>query len=282
MSMISFVSIGVSTYQAPVSGSAPVSGAAPALQLQEVEHEHHHSSRENTLVSAMMAALQALGLGQPAAAATSPAADVPNATTPVATTRAPVTVDPVVDADTLDKAVKAFAHALFGALHQVGHGEHARRGEGDDHGDHSDGPSARSVRGYDGLVQRLEQLASSLGANPAVASAPAPPAPAVTPVPVAATPVATSEPPTPGAAVDVNVSVLNRGTSRLLTTFSRLIGLLQPASSTAPEAPTAPASASTPMADKLRLFLHTLAQSMHTASATPPVSATGSLLDVRA
>jgi hypothetical protein len=36
------------------------------------------------------------------------------------------------------------------------------------------------------------------------------------------------------------------------------------------------------MAEKLKLFLQTLAQSMHTASAAPPASATGSRLDVRA
>jgi hypothetical protein len=281
MSMISFVSIGVSTYQAPVAGSAPVSGAAPSPPPQAWEHEHHHSSRENTFVSAMMAALQGLGLGQPAAAATPPPVDVPDATTPVATTPVPVTADPMADADTIDKAVKAFAHALFGALHQIGRGEHVRRGEGDDHGEHSGGTSARSARGYDGLVQRLEQLASSLGASPAAASAPAPLAPAATPV-AAATPVEASEQPTAGAAVDGGASVLNRKTNRLLAAFGNLMAVLKPASSTAPEAPTVPASASTPMADKLRLFLQTLAQSMHTASAAPPVSASGSLLDVRA
>jgi hypothetical protein len=228
----------------------------------------------------MMAALQGLGLGQPAAA-TPPPVDVPDATTPAATSPASVTPDPVADADTLDKAVKAFAHALFGALHQFGRGEHMRRGEGDDHGEHSDGTSARSARGYDGLVQRLEQLASSLGASPAAASAPAPLAPAATPV-AAATPVEASEQPTAGAAVDGGASVLNRKTNRLLAAFGNLMAVLKPASSTAPEAPTVPASASTPMADKLRLFLQTLAQSMHTASAAPPVSASGSLLDVRA
>jgi hypothetical protein len=98
----------------------------------------------------------------------------------------------------------------------------------------------------------------------------------------AATPVEASEQPTAGAAVDGGASVLNRKTNRLLAAFGNLMAVLKPASSTAPEAPTVPASASTPMADKLRLFLQTLAQSMHTASAAPPVSASGSLLDVRA
>jgi hypothetical protein len=287
MSMISSVSNGVSAYQAPVS--AAVRGAALALPPKEVAREHEQRPRETTLVSAMMAALQALGLGQPAAASTAPAADVPPVTpaaTAVATTPAPVAADPVTDADTIHKAVQAFAHALFGALHQLGHGEHTRQGEGEDHGDHSGGNMSRSARGYDGFVQRLERLAASMGAAPAAPSASATPAPDAAPVPaVAASPTTANNESTPGAVVDVGTSVHGRGTSRLLTAFGKLVNLLQPPSSSAPAdpaAPAAPASASISMADKLKLFLQTLAQSMHTASAAPPASATGSLLDVRA
>jgi hypothetical protein len=278
------------------------------------------SFRKNTLVSAMMAAFQALGIGQAAASPSttpaSPAATSSTATTGIAAATTTTTTAPTPPAaaaganttattattptqgapaaDTLEKAVNEFAHALFSMLHRQGRSGQA---EGEHDGAHSRGNEDRSSGGYNGLVQRLEQLAQSLGALPASANATsaASGTPTTTPVTQTTATTATTATTHTVPSTDTAAPAPSRVVTRLLAAFSKVLSLLQPPA-TATGTPTTPATGTTSTtsatsaaagtatstADKLKLFLTTLAQSLHSGAAAAPPSALGARLNVTA
>jgi hypothetical protein len=180
-------------------------------------------------------------------------------------------------ADTLEKAVNEFAHALFSMLHRQGRSGHA---EGEHDGEHSRGHEGRRSGGYNGLVQRLEQLAQSLGASPAPTSATSAVSGTPTTTPVTQTTATTATTATTNTvpSTDIAAPAPSRGVTRLLAAFSKVLSLLQPPA-TATTTPTTPATST---ADKLKLFLTTLAQSLHSGAAAAPPSALGARLNVTA
>ena len=292
MSIAMLSSVSVSFYQ--LSGVLPVaaSSTAPAPSVQRVDHDDDDQPRfrENTLVNAMMAAFRALGIGQTAVSPTNsatttpatttsaqtntPAATATLAATPAANTVA-TTTDAVPPTDTLEKAVNEFAHALFGMLHRQGRNE---RSEGDHGGEHSHSHGGHHSRGYDGFVQRLENLAQSLGVAPA-ASASGTPAVSGTPPAIPATqsatvPATVTSPSASVPATDATSPTPNRGVTRLLAAFTKVMSFLQPQGT--------PATADTTggMAEKLKLFLMTLAQSLHSGAGATSSSSVGSQVNV--
>ncbi len=291
MSIGAVASASAGVYQAPAYAPMTAAAAAPTNAAHGTDNDRDDAPRagQNSLVSAMMAALQALGVGQgavnaPTATATAPAA--PPAVAPVtapATGAAnavtpPATPDVTASADAIKQAVQDFAHALFDALHHAGRGDHAHHLDENSHG--GERQNSR-VHGYDGFSQRLQKLALSLGAAAAVpadasagASGPAPAAP-------------------------------GRAATRLLDAFTKLMGLLQPPTSVAPlvapattattatpAAPAAPvdavvvapaaSSGATSVADKLKQFLLAMAQALRPSSSHPPPNAVGSLVNATA
>jgi hypothetical protein len=289
MSDISLLTASPSPYQA--SGSAPVAAptvasSGPTARVDQ-DRDEHPRRRENTLVNAMMAAFQALGFG-PGAATSTPAsgaatpAPVPAASSTGSTSTASGTTpatDPAAATDTLESAVREFAHALFNALH-----DSARSQPGHRHGQESASSSAqasehgsRRNHGYDSFVQRLEALAQSLGAPaPTQVAGAAPGASTASTAVALTTPPVTGTSPAPGASA-VPASTTAQSPSRLLSAFSKLFDLLQPKSSGTPAS-----SPANTVAEQLKLFLHTLAQALHGAPASAAPSSTGSLLNVHA
>jgi hypothetical protein len=254
----------------------------------------------------MMAAFKALGIGQAAVIpTTTPASTAVTSTTtkassavvttsstttptPPAATTVTTPTDAAPAADTLEKAVNEFAHALFSMLHRQGRSGHA---DGEHDGEHGHSHEDRRSGGYSSFVQRLEQLAQSLGAAPAVAAGASTVASATTTTPsVTQTTVTPGTPATTSTvpSTDTATPAPSRGVTRLLAAFSKVLSLLQPpvtsTGSTTPADTTTASTAgiSTSTADKLKLFLTTLAQSLHSGAATTAPSAVGSRLDVTA
>jgi hypothetical protein len=274
MSMGSVAIASVSTYQplhagrhVAVGSNAPALPVTPDSETQAVrpDVEHLRGGRENTLVRAMMTALQSLGIGPAATETSSPA----TATDPVATVT-PVTVaDTATTPKDIEKAVHEFAHEMFQALREGRglehtHGNHDHRDNGEHNGENRGELAHRGAMGYGNLAQRMEQLAQTLGAPAPDAAA----APDASPAPAS-------------------------GGGGLLAAFSKLMTVLQPGSAGAPVAPAPPASTTDPlvvppdgvpgdMLGKLKLFLQALAQTLHPAAASELPAATGSLLNVTA
>jgi hypothetical protein len=233
----------------------------------------------------MMTAFQALGFGPgtatstPAAGAATPAPAASNAGGTSTANGATPATDPAAASDTLESAVREFAHALFNALH-----DSARSQSGHRHGQESASSSAqasehgsRRSNGYDSFVQRLEALAQSLGtAAPTQVAGAAPGANTAATAVALTTPPVASTSPAPVTSV-VSAPATAQSPSRLLSAFSKLFDLLQPKSSGTPAS--SPAGT---MADQLKLFLHTLAQALQGAPASAAPSSTGSLLSVHA
>lgn len=292
----------------------------------EHDRSAHQTFRESTLVSAMMTAFQALGLAPaPSTAAVPPAGTAATAApvsdsptgpavseataAPVASTTSvvlatetegvddappPTTATPSAAAagttgaaDTLEKAVNAFAHALYSVM--------SRGGQESGHEHHGDGHRLHGG-GYNGFAQRLEQLAQSLGSSgtPA-ATATATPAASVSATSDPVTSTATVAPTTSdhaatSAATAAPVTTHSRGLNRLLAAFTRVMSLLQPTSATQSASPdaasTSATSAAVPTGDsmtaKLQLFLHTLSQALQSSRADAFPSALGSRVNLTA
>ena len=208
-------------------------------------------------------------------------------TTVTASTAATGTTGP---ADTLDKAVNAFAHALFGVMN--------RRAQESSHEHHGDGHRGHGG-GYNGFAQRLEQLAQSLGstgtpaATTATTTTPSTSVSATSAPGTGTTTVATttSAPAATSAETASPVTTHSRGLNRLLAAFTQVMSLLQPPSATQAESPgaastSATSSAAVPTADsmtaKLQLFLHTLSQALQSSRADAFPSALGSRVNLTA
>lgn len=329
MSVAMLSSVSASFYQwagaMPVPPTSAVSGTSSNPTAPVRRHDHDDDDRpkmrENTLVSAMMAAFRALGIGQaPAGAPTSPTAGVPTAATPPATKAVtpPLTAPSTAAAadtaaakptsataadtsaaataatsatsatpaspDTLEKAVNEFAHALFSMLRRQGRTEHS---DGEHDGGHGHRHEDRHGRGYSSFVQRLEQLAQSLttpspaaagAASATVASAAAASLPAQT----AAAPATSTTPALPASGSEPVSPAPSRGVTRLLAAFSKVMGFLQPvpAATATPSVPTTPATTAASTADKLKLFLTTLAQSLSAGTGATQSSPVGSRINV--
>lgn len=259
MSVAMLTTLSVNFYMLSASSSvtpATDSSAPPSVATRPLEQpdDNRGRFRERTLVSAIMAAFQALGIGRPSA---SPATA---STTPAASSGAS---DATPAPDTLEQAVNAFAHTLSALVRRPGRGAHTDGEQGDAQVHHHEG---RGNTGYQGLAQRLEKLAQSLGAAPV-------------PVATTGTPTPVADPVTPTASTD---------TSGLLAAFTKVLSFL-PSASAPPASPAPNPGASsgtlvsaTSMADKLKLFLTTLAQSLHASGLATPLTPVGSRLNLSA
>ena len=261
-----------------------------------------------TAASSNAQANAAAALAQSAAAtaaATESSVDSPAATE--------ASAEPAVS---LESAVRQFAHELFGALRQLGRGESSDQGSNRDRnriGGEGDGGRRQHHgwrrEGYGDMSQRLDALSQTFAAPAAVAAASAAPvstsisftltvqngaagspAEAVTTnAPVAGNaamsdaaeaseavaaveaPADTSEavPAMPAAPTRTTAQEVAR--NPLLDAFSQLFGALKPQ------------AAQTDMADKLRMFLQTLAQAMRPDSMNgSAMSQVGALVNVTA
>lgn len=254
---------------------------------------HRPGGRQSRLADAMMSALRELGFGNPGAPA--PAAEAsagaqakaesvasadPGAPAPAvagvdaqsassAATPAEAASQP---AATLESAVREFAHELFSALRQGGRGDSSGQGSGRiESGEgrrHHHGHHGLGRQGYGDMSQRLDALAQTFAA-PAVAAAAAQDSPPVSSsisitltvqdgsAESPAEALTSATPPPPSAAVAEPAATKNAALeiapNPLLEAFSRLFDALKPQGAGAP---------SMDMADKLRTFLHTLAQVM--------------------
>jgi hypothetical protein len=301
VAMLTSLSVNFSAFTASVPPTT--GGDRPARPVEQKDEDEKPRFRENALVSAMMAAFQALGIGQtPASTATGPATPPASATSTAPATSTTTVVSGAASVAgttgttgttdtsgaagtgsatsstpapvTLDKAVNEFAHALFGLLRRQGGGEHS---EGQHGGEHTHGHEGHGQGGYNGLVQRLEQLAQSLGgATPASSGTPAASGTTASGSvdSTSAAPVSTSSTTTPSTAPVAPPP--NPRLERLLTAFTNVLNFLQPATATAATTPASGAPADTPVApssvaDKLKLFLTTLAQSLNTGEQLSPV-----------
>ena len=288
----------VSTY-APQSARpvTMVERKTPPVQSDDAAcGEKRPASRENRLVQAMMSALRELGFGgtaapasttaaAPAATAATPAATpstaatatTPAATSATATTAAPAEASSAADSSaTVESAVHQFAHELFQALRQSGSGRAASDGDsgrvegGEGRHHHHHRHHEAQGQGYGDMAQRLEALSQTFAApttaaaaamtdTKAVAAEPTGTSLSVTlsvndgsadaPASASATPAATATTTTAAAAAPAK--------NPLLEAFTKLFNALKP-----PVASLAAASSETDMAEKLRQFLHTLAQAV--------------------
>ncbi|MDP3823371.1 MAG: hypothetical protein Q8R33_18035 [Burkholderiales bacterium] len=240
----------------------PATGAqskAPPVHDDDAGCEHKRpASRQNRLADAMMSALRELGFGATAAAA-APAAGTPAASSAAAPATPSATATPATSeaasaakaSSSVESAVQQFAHALFQALRQSGNG---KKDSDDDsgrvagHGHHRHHHHHGQGHGYGNLSQRLEALSQTAGTpTPGATTAAAPASAAGTPAAASTTPVATPIV-TPVAPVAKNP---------LLDAFTKLFETLKPANTG-----TAASTPATDMAEKLRQFLHTLAQAL--------------------
>ena len=265
----------VNTYAPQNAQPAPaVERKTPPVQTDDSDRATKRpESRQNRFADAMMSALRELGLGgtvapaapAPATTPITPAASTPPAT-PATTTEAPApTATPTAgtadSSASVESAVQQFAHALFQVLRQSGSGQREAddadgsvKGHGHPRHHHHD-----EGRGYGNLSQRLDALSQTFGTPAVAAAAPARSAAAthlslaltVTDAPAAmvgATPTAAT-----GAATISAGPLAAPARNPLLDAFTNLFNTLKPATTGA---------TATDMAEKLRLFLHTLAQAV--------------------
>ena len=236
------------------------------------------AGRENRFVQAMMSALRELGFGSPAAAP-APAAATTGAPTTAASpssnstattaasgagaTETPSSPDPTAS---VESAVHQFAHELFQALRQGGNGnsssgEGSGRVAGEGQRRHEHRHHDGQGHGYGDLPQRLEALAQTFGAQVTGAAPATPPAAASLTVTLtvddgsanAPAPASTTASATPPPAATTTVPVVTTAKNPLLEAFAKLFDALKPQSATTTD---------TDMAEKLRKFLHALAQAV--------------------
>lgn len=266
----SYVSMYARWSSAPVAAASSPSTVPATPKAVEHDHDEHQRPRENTLVKAMMAAFQALGLGPAAsssASASAPAAPAVPAdvnTAPSASSPTPTASAAPSNTD-LETAVRDFAHALYAALHDSGRGHQGPPANPANQGEQGTGQTSHH-RGYNSFVQRLERLVQSLTPTPAPAGSEA----------AATTPTAASS--SPAADATAPVATPPRGVSRLLSSFTKLLSVLQPAGS--PAAPT-PASADS-ASQKLQQFLQAMVQALQANHADTAPASTGNLLQASA
>lgn len=239
--------------------AAGTQSKAPPVHDDDAACEHKRpASRQNRLADAMMSALRELGFGGTAAAA-APAASTPAATTATAAAAPSATATPATSeaasaanaSSSVESAVQQFAHALFQALRQSGHGKRDSDDDSDrvaGHGHHRHHHHHRhgEGQGYSNLSQRLEALSQTVGTPAAGAPTAAAPASAAS-APAAATT-------TPVATPIVN-PVATPAKNLLIDAFTKLFDTLKPGATG-----TTASTPATDMAETLRQFLHTLAQ----------------------
>jgi hypothetical protein len=250
----------------------------------------------------MMAAFQALGVGPapanpatgstPAATGSTPGVPAAESATGTGATQTSTAAAP----DTLEKAVNEFAHALSALLQRQGRAGHSdgEHGEG-----HRSDAQVRGTSGYNGLAQRLEKLAQSLGgatpaqpsSTPATLAAASAEATSVPNAPVSSAPASTTPAAVtaPSAALPQVLHVPGRQVTRLLAAFTHVLNFLQTGTPT-PTATPAPSATSTPPAskvdsvtsvtEKLRLFLTTVAQSLQSGAQGTTLSLIGSRVNI--
>lgn len=322
---MSLGSLGFSTFggfKAPVSR---FESATPVSKEQESHHAAHdhrtqQAFRESSLVSALMTAFQALGVasassnevvpstdtvmdaasetGAPAVSGEPSVSDVPTTRTgpsvggdtadvgaePMAATVAGSTtsVGSPVAGDTLENAVNVFAHALYSVVSSRGQEQHEHHGGGH----HMRGS------GYNGLTQRLERLAQSLGtsgASTAGENAGSTASSAGTSTATATTDTSSTVTPDSASTPTATATNHHRGLDRLLAAFTQVMSLLQPTSTTQSASPEDTSTSATPsatsttgdsMTAKLQLFLHTLSQALQPSRAGGSPFVKGSQLNL--
>ena len=292
MSITSLSFTFVNTYAAQSARPAAVTErkTAPAPADDKTRDEPRPAGRQSRLVQAMMSALLELGFGGPAAPAApagastgssataasavkgSAASSASGASTQTGATTGTTETPASNPSANVESAVYQFAHELFQALRQSGRGnsssdEGSGRVEGEGH--HRHRHHDRQGHGYGDISQRLEALAQTFGAQvPATAAGDAPASPAApasltvtltvddgsadTPAPASASASAT-----PAPAATPIAAVVTSAKNPLLEAFSKLFNALKPQSTSSTTAPS-----DTDMAQKLRQFLHTLAQAV--------------------
>lgn len=241
---------------------APLSKASENASETEVDRK---AGRPHRLVQALGAALREIGI-VPTAGTTSAPAGTTLPTDATATPPAPPTTG-----GGWDVAVQQFAHALMGALGELGtsreapgrSGEHRQDGEHGHRGNHHG--NGKWGGGYGDLAQRLESLSQSIVQTPPAAVAPSVPPTAGAPStpPTAAAPLP-QVPLSPAPVIDGAVGTVPAAaatpappvaaTSTLLDAFSKLFSAAQPQ-----------AAADAPAVDRtsqLKQFLQTLAQEL--------------------
>lgn len=251
---MSIVSLSLASIRAqPPRAVAETPRPARRAETESAELAERHRGRDSgagRLEQAIAAALQTLGVGQPAVA-----------TAPAAVEAAPAETA-VAEPTTLQSAVHEFAQALYAALRDVGGGRGQGNGLGQGHGHahgHHDDHGWRG-RGYGSLSNRLENLAATLGSTAAAPAAPAgpatPPVNAPVTVPDSATADAAAAPAETTAATRAEPAPATTQPSALLAAFTQLQALLQPAA--------AGTTAADPAA-ALKQFLQALAQGLRGA-----------------
>ena len=268
---------------------------------------------EATAASSKAQASAAAAVAQSAAAtaaATELSVDSPAATE--------ASAEPAVS---VESAVRQFAHELFGALRQFGRGESSDQGsnrdrnriDGDGDGDggrrHHHGHHGWRREGYGDMSQRLNALSQTFAAPAAVAAASA--APVSTSISFTLT-VQNDAAGSPAEAVTTNAPVASNAAMSDAAEASEAVAAVEapadtseavPAMPAAPTRTTAqevarnplldafsqlfgelkPQAAQTDMADKLRMFLQTLAQAMRPDSMNgSAMSQVGALVNVTA
>lgn len=246
----------------PASGSstavtANATAAAPSLQASVAEAV--------TTQATSATAATAEGAANAASAAQRDASAAASSTQPTPT-----------PAPTVESAVQQFAHELFRALREGGRGDASEQPAGRVDGERGHrrhhGHQGMRGHGYGDMSQRLQTLSQTFGAT---APAPATATPEAQPSAVAAkefsitlpvtdgqvdvpalTPTRAVSPPTARVATEATAATdvpKSSAVNPLLEAFSKLFTALKPHSAALPE---------TGMADKLRLFLQTLAQAL--------------------
>ncbi|MEO8806030.1 MAG: hypothetical protein ABI433_08105 [Burkholderiaceae bacterium] len=280
------LSFNFATMYAPQATAKPAADAArktpPVPSDDSGCDAKRPAARHNRLEQAMLSALRDLGFGgttatpatpaAPSATAASTSGPITTVTTPAATTAATTDTSAPPTAGSVESAVHQFAHALFQALRQSDSGKTSS----DDDSGRAEGHRAHrhhhhEGRRYGDVAQRLEALSQTVGASAsatttapastsAAAEGPAGSSLSVTltvddgtadtaaPATTVAAPVVASPAPAPAAK------------HSLLDAFTKLFNALKPP---APASTTTPAVGSAAdMAEKLRQFLHSLAQAM--------------------
>ena len=289
------------SFGSPIGSSRSTAPASqPARAAPRVDSDSGDSpapARRNPLVAAMLEALKSLLPAAPANPTTAPvsataATDASTATSSGTTTAAATaagtdassstpaaaaTANPATD---LRDAAYAFAHALYGALHDAGSGREQHH-----HGHHRHG-------GYGNLAERLESLAQQVAGTAApAATTPAPTAPANPVVPngsPAVSPATAGASPAIAAAGSDDVSIditikIHLGASAaaptpaatespLLAAFKHLFTALNPNAATS----------GTSATEKLSAFLHQMGQALARSAAPSASAPSGSLLSVTA
>ena len=285
--------LGFGSQATPASMASPVADASAAVASAQGNAAQMMTTDNTAAAAANATAVMATDT----AAATMATDGVASADSAAAATKAAPTSEPAV---TVESAVHQFAHELFRALRQIGRGESSEQVSGRIDGEgghrHHHGHHGWGRQGYGDMAQRLESLSQTFAAPAAVAatSEVQPNSPLSTSISVTLTvqdgqadspsqALTTATPAVETTAVAETAAAETAATpsgaqetakNPLLDAFSKLFSALKPQSAGA---------SSMDMSDKLRTFLHTLAQAMRPDSMssiqTPQV---GGLVNVTA